>query len=194
LAVNVQLPVEKGGLNGACLFIDTESTFRPERVKQLAEAQNLDVEKVLQNIYVAKAYNSDHQVVLAEKAKDIIKEKNIKLVIIDSLTAHFRADYSGRGELAPRQQKLNRHIHFLQKLADTYNIAIYITNQVMSRPDVLFGDPTSPIGGHIVGHGVGYRMFFRKSKAEKRIARLIDSPCLPEGEAVFTVTEKGLGD
>ncbi|MBI5332316.1 MAG: DNA repair and recombination protein RadA [Candidatus Aenigmarchaeota archaeon] len=152
LAVNVQLPKEKGGLNGACLFIDTESTFRPERIKQLAEVQGLDPEKVLQNIYVAKAYNSDHQVVLAEKAKDIIKEKNIKLIIIDSLTAHFRADYSGRGELAPRQQKLNRHIHLLQKIADTNNIAIYITNQVMARPDVMFGDPTTPIGGHIVGH------------------------------------------
>ncbi|MBI4895117.1 MAG: DNA repair and recombination protein RadA [Candidatus Aenigmarchaeota archaeon] len=194
LAVNVQLPIEKGGINGACLFIDTESTFRPERIVQLAEAQGLDPQTVLKNIYVAKAYNSDHQVVLAEKAKDVIKEKNIKLIIIDSLTAHFRADYSGRGELAPRQQKLNRHIHFLQKLADTYNIAVYITNQVMARPDVMFGDPTAPIGGHVLGHGIGFRMFFRKSKGEKRIVRLIDSPSLPEGEAVFTVSEKGIGD
>ena len=152
LAVNVQLPVEKGGLNGACLFIDTESTFRPERVKQLAEAQNLDVEKVLQNIYVAKAYNSDHQVVLAEKAKDIIKEKNIKLVIIDSLTAHFRAEYSGRGMLADRQQKLNKYLHDLMKIAEQRNLAVMVTNQVMSNPAMMFGDPTTAIGGNIVAH------------------------------------------
>ncbi len=194
LAVNVQLPKEKGGLNGGCLIIDTESTFRPERIRQLAETQGIDATKVLQNIYVSRAFNSDHQVVLAEKAKDFVKEKNIKLIIVDSLTAHFRADYSGRGELAPRQQKLNRHIHHLQKLADKYNIAVYVTNQVMANPALMFGDPTTPIGGHIVGHACTYRLYFRKCKGEKRIARLIDSPSLPEGECVFTVTEKGVGD
>ncbi len=194
LAVNVQLPVDKGGMDGACLYIDTEGMFRPERIMQMAEVKGIDPKQALERIFVAKAYNSDHQVVLAEKAKDIIKEKNIKLIIVDSLTAHFRADYSGRGELAPRQQKLNRHIHFLQKIADTHNIAIYITNQVMARPDVMFGDPTTPVGGHVLGHGIGFRMFFRKSKAEKRIVRLLDSPSLPEGEAVFTVSEKGIGD
>lgn len=194
LAVNVQLPKEKGGLNGACLFIDTESTFRPERIVQIAEGMGLDQKKVLNNIFVARAFNSDHQIVLAEKAKDIIKEKNIKLVIVDSLTALFRSDYTGRGELAPRQQTLNRHIHTLQRLADVNNVAVYVTNQVMARPDMMFGDPTAAIGGHIVGHGTGVRIYLRKSKGEKRIARLIDSPFLPEGEAVFTVTEKGIGD
>ena len=194
LAVNVQLPKEKGGLNGACLFIDTEATFRPERIVQIAEGMGLDPKKVLGNIFVARAFNSDHQIVLTEKAKDLIKEKNIKLIIVDSLTSLFRADYSGRGELAPRQQTLNRHIHALQKLSEVYNIAVYVTNQVMARPDMMFGDPTAAIGGHIVGHGTGVRIYLRKSKGEKRIARLIDSPYLPEGEAVFTVTEKGVGD
>jgi len=194
LAVNVQLPKEKGGLNGACLFIDTEATFRPERIVQIAEGMGLDAKKVLGNIFVARAFNSDHQIVLAEKAKDVIKEKNIKLVIVDSLTALFRSDYTGRGELAPRQQTLNRHIHTLQRLADVNNVAVYVTNQVMARPDMMFGDPTAAIGGHIVGHGTGVRIYLRKSKGEKRIARLIDSPYLPEGEAVFTVTEKGVGD
>ncbi len=139
-------------------------------------------------------HNSDHQVVLVDKAKELIREKNIRLIIVDSLMAHFRADYSGRGELAPRQQKLNRHIHALQKLADTYNVAVYVTNQVMARPDVMFGDPTAAVGGHIVAHGTGVRIYLRKSKANTRIARLIDSPYLPEGEAVFRVTEKGLED
>jgi len=194
LAVNVQLPREEGGLEGACLIIDTESTFRPERIIQLAEAKGLDPQKVLKNIFVAKAYNSDHQVILAEKAVELVKSNNVKLIIVDSLMSHFRSDYSGRGELAPRQQKLNRHMHALQKMADTNNIAVYLTNQVMARPDVMFGDPTTHIGGHIVGHASTYRIYLRKSKANTRIARLIDSPNLPEGEAVFKVSEKGLED
>lgn len=194
LAVNVQMPKEKGGLNGKCIFIDTESTFRPERIIEIAEKRGLDPKKVLKNIFVAKAYNSDHQVVLAEKAKDIIKQENVKLIVIDSLMSHFRSDYSGRGELAPRQQKLNRHMHALQKMADTHNIAVYVTNQVMARPDIMFGDPTTAIGGHIVGHMSTYRLYLRKSKQNKRIARLIDSPNMPEGEAIFTLTEKGIED
>lgn len=194
LAVNVQLPKSEGGINGKCIFIDTESTFRPERITQLAEARGLDAKKVLKNILVAKAYNSDHQVVLAEKAKDMIKQEDVRLLIIDSMMSHFRSDYSGRGELAPRQQKLNRHLHALQKTADMHNIAIYITNQVMARPDMMFGDPTAAVGGHVLGHASSYRLYLRKSKGANRIARLIDSPSLPEGEAVFTVTEAGLGD
>ncbi len=194
LAVNVQLPKKDGGLNGKCVFIDTESTFRPERIMQLAEAKGLDPKKVLKNILIAKAYNSDHQVLLAEKVKDLMKEHDVKLVIVDSMMSHFRSDYSGRGELAPRQQKLNRHLHALQKLADTNNVAIYFTNQVMARPDVMFGDPTTHIGGHIIGHASTYRLYLRKSKQSTRIARLIDSPNLPEGEAVFKLSEVGLSD
>ncbi|MBU5678385.1 MAG: DNA repair and recombination protein RadA [Candidatus Aenigmatarchaeota archaeon] len=194
LAVNVQLPESEGGLEGACVFIDTESTFRPERIEQIAKALNLDAKNVLKNIYVGKAFNSDHQMLLAEKAKELIEEKNVKLLIVDSLTSHFRADYSGRGELASRQQKLNRHLHTLQRIADTYNIAVYVTNQVMARPDVLFGDPTMAIGGHVVGHAAMFRLYLRKGKDNKRIARLIDSPYLPEGEAVFKIDEKGIRD
>jgi len=152
LAVNVQRPVEAGGLDGACLYVDTERTFRPERIKQIAESLKLDPEKVLKNIYVAEAVNSDHQMVLVEKAEEIVKEKNIRLIIIDSLTSFFRADYVGRGALSERQQKLNRHIHALQKLADMHNLAIFVTNQVMDDPAILFGDPTKPIGGHVVAH------------------------------------------
>ncbi len=194
LAVNVQLPPEQGGLDGACLFIDTESTFRPERIKELAEAVGLDPKKTLDNIIYARAYNSDHQMLLVEKASEIIKEKNIKLMIIDSVTSHFRAEYTGRGELAERQQKLNRHLHMLQRLADVYNLAVYITNQVMARPDVLFGDPTAPVGGHVLGHFSTHRVYVRKSKANTRIARVIDSPYLPEGEAIFAITPEGIRD
>ena len=194
LSVNVQLPKERGGLEGSVLFIDTESTFRPERVAAMAEAKELDPEEVLKNIYVAKAESSDHQLLLVEKAEKIIEEKNIKLIIVDSLTAHFRADYVGRGSLGERQQKLNRHIHLLQRYADKYNLAVYITNQVMDNPAILFGDPTTPIGGNVLGHAATYRIYLRKSKEQKRIARLIDSPAMPEGETIFKVTSTGISD
>jgi len=194
LSVNVQKPREMGGLAGGVLFIDTESTFRPERIVQIAEAQGMNPTEVLKNIAVARAYNSDHQMLLVDKAEELIKERNIKLIIIDSLTSHFRTDYIGRGALAPRQQKLNTHLHKLQKLADLYNIVVFVTNQVMARPDILFGDPTAPIGGHVLAHNATYRLYLRKGKGEKRIARLVDSPNLPEAECVFAVTQKGVVD
>lgn len=194
LAVNAQRPVEEGGLGGSVLFIDTENTFRPERIAQMAEGLKMDVPTVLANITVGRAYNSDHQMLLIEKAGELIKEKNIKLVIVDSVTSTFRSDYSGRGELSSRQQKLNKHLHSLQRLADVYNIAVYITNQVMSNPAVLFGDPTMAIGGHIIGHFAQTRLYLRKSKGEKRIVKMVDSPVLPEGEAVFAIKPTGLTD
>jgi DNA repair protein RadA len=194
LCVNVQLPKEKGGLDGRVLFIDCENTFRPERIKQMAESMGMDPEKVLENIQIARAYNSDHQFILVEKAGEMIKENNIRLLIVDSVTSHFRSDYSGRGELAARQQKLNRHLHTLQRLSEVYNLAVYVTNQVMSRPDILFGDPTAPIGGHILAHQAGTRLYLRKSKGDTRIMRLVDSPNLPEGETVFRITPEGIKD
>ncbi|MBI4173139.1 MAG: DNA repair and recombination protein RadA [Candidatus Aenigmarchaeota archaeon] len=194
LAVTVQLPKDKGGLEGKAAWIDTEQTFRPERIEQMAKAMGLDPDQALENILEARAYNSDHQILLAQKLDDLIKKNNVKLVIIDSLTSTFRSDYTGRGTLADRQQKLNKHLHYLQKLADVHNLAIYITNQVMARPDILFGDPTAPIGGHVLGHQATYRMYLRKGKGEKRIAKLIDSPHLPEGETVFGVTADGVRD
>lgn len=194
LAINVQLPVDQGGLNGSCLFIDTEATFRPGRLKQVAEAKGLDPEKALKKIFVARAYNSDHEVFLVEKSSEIIQEKNIKLLIVDSLTSHFRADYVGRGELAPRQQKLNKLLHNLQRLADSHNIAVFVTNQVLANPAIMFGDPTRPIGGHVLAHQSTYRVYLRKSSGEKRIAKMMDSPNLPPGECVFKITPDGIRD
>jgi len=193
-AINVQLPKDKGGLEGRCLFIDGEATFRPERIKQIAENRGLDPENILKNIYAARALNSDHQMILVDKADEVIKKENIKLIIVDSLTSQFRADFVGRGALADRQQKLNKHIHALQKLADRYNLAVYVTNQVMDNPSILFGDPTTPIGGHVLAHASAVRLYLRRGKENKRIARLVDSPSLPEGEVVFKVTEKGIED
>lgn len=199
LAVNVQLPEEEGGLNGSAIIIDTENTFRPERINQMAEGDGLDFEDVLKNIHVARAYNSNHQILLVERAGELAKslqssDNPVRLLIVDSVTAHFRAEYVGRGTLADRQQKLNKHLHDLMKFADLHNTVIMITNQVMSKPDAFFGDPTKPIGGHILGHTATFRVYLRKSKGEKRIAKLVNSPNLPEGEAVFSVLEEGLRD
>jgi len=196
LAVRCQLPVEKGGANGMSVFIDTESTFRPERIVQIAKGLKLDPDIVLKNIKVAKAFNSDHQMLLAEKIEDLVKKQDlpIRLVIVDSLTAHFRAEFIGRGTLADRQQKINKHMHALMRVAEKYNLAIYVTNQVMARPDTFFGDPTEAIGGHIVAHNSTYRLYLRRGKKGSRVAKMIDSPNMPEAEAVFMVDETGVKD
>ena len=194
IAVDVQLPPDQGGLNGEAVYIDTESTFRPERIVDMAKGVGLDPDQALAHIHVARAYNSNHQMLLLQKAQELAREKAIRLLVVDSLTAHFRAEYLGRGELAPRQQLLNKHLHELLRFGDAYNAAIVVTNQVSSRPDILFGDPTRPIGGNIVAHAATYRVYLRKSKPPKRIARLIDSPNLPEGEAVFSLTTEGVRD
>ena len=194
-AVTVQLPKEKGGLDGECVFIDTENTFRPERVEQIADAFGLDREEVLRKIHIARAFNSSHQILMAEKINELIQSGcNVRLVIVDSLMAHFRAEYVGRESLAVRQQKLNQHLHALQQVANTYNVAVFLTNQVQARPDAFFGSPTKAIGGHVLGHASTYRIWLKKGLAGKRIARLVDSPHLPEGEAVFKVTTDGIVD
>ena len=200
MAVNVQLPEEAGGLDGSCICLDTENTFRPERIEQMVNGLGMDVPPVqefLDHIHVARAHTSDHQMLMVENAKELANElrdseKPVRLFIVDSLTAHFRAEYAGRGTLAARQQKLNRHMHDLFRLLDEHNAVGLVTNQVLSNPAVFFGDPTKPIGGNIVGHTATFRIYLRKSKGGKRIAKLVDSPNLPEGEAVFMVEQTGL--
>ncbi|MCD6464406.1 DNA repair and recombination protein RadA [Candidatus Woesearchaeota archaeon] len=190
VAVQKQLP------GSYAVFIDTENTFRPERIRQIAEAFGLDPDDVLSHVKVARAYNSDHQMLLAEKVEDLIKNEKIdvKLVVVDSLTAHFRAEFIGRGTLAERQQKLNKHMHTLARTADVYNLCVYVTNQVMAKPDVFFGDPTEAIGGNIVAHNSTFRIYLRRGKKDTRVAKLVDSPNLPDGEAIFRITEEGISD
>ncbi|MCJ7478658.1 MAG: DNA repair and recombination protein RadA [Candidatus Nanohaloarchaeota archaeon QJJ-7] len=194
VALQLTVNVQKGEEGKKAVFIDTEDTFMPERVKQMAEAEDMDAEEVLDNIFVARAFNSDHQILLGDKAQEICEENDIGLIVVDSLTGEFRSDYVGRGQLAERQQKLNKHMKNLKKLASTYNAAVMVTNQVMSNPDQMFGDPTKAIGGHIAGHNSTFRIYLRKSKKDKRVARLVDSPYLPEGEAAFKITEEGIRD
>jgi DNA repair protein RadA len=214
LAVNAQLPRDHGGLAGSVLFVDSEDTFRPERIDDMVrgleddakraamaerglETEDALVEAMLEDIHVAKAFNSNHQMLLAEKADELVKERAdserpIRLVCVDSLTAHFRAEYVGRGELAERQQKLNRHLHDLVRLASLHDAAVVVTNQVQSNPDSFFGDPIKPIGGNILGHASTFRIYLRQSKGDKRVVRLVDAPNLADGEAVMRVTGDGL--
>ncbi len=194
LCVNVQLKEDEGGLGRETVYIDTENTFRPERVSQMALALGMDPSEVLKRIHVARAFNSNHQMLLMDSVSDLSKECSIGILIVDSLTAHFRAEYAGRGALANRQQKLNKYMHSLLRFGDLNSCVIAVTNQVQAQPDAFFGDPTRPIGGHIVGHTATYRVYLRRSKGEHRIARLVDSPCLPEGEAIFRITQEGVGD
>lgn len=194
LSVNVQLSPEKGGLAAKAAYIDTEGTFRWERIEAMARALDLDPDEVMENIYYVRAVNSDHQMAVVDELMGLMAKENIRLVAVDSVTGHFRAEYPGRENLAARQQKLNRHLRQLMRLAEIYNAAVVITNQVMARPDVFYGDPTQAVGGHVLYHAPGVRVHLRKSKGGKRIARIVDAPHLPEGEAVFMITEYGIRD
>lgn len=193
MCVMVQKSKEEGGLEGGTLYIDSENTFRPERIVSIAKAHGMDPEKVLDNIIVARAYNSSHQTLILEETGSIIEENNIKLIIADSAVGLFRSEYLGRGTLSSRQQKINHFVHLLVRIAETYNCAAIATNQVMASPDVFFGDPTRPIGGNVVAHTSTYRIYFKKS-GKKRIARMVDSPHHPEEEVIFALGEAGVID
>src|ERR1700722_14078090 len=179
----VQQPIADGGLDGGVVYIDTEGTFRPERVSEIAQARGYNPEEVLSKIMVARAYNSAHQELIVKDLGKMIEKHKVKLVIVDSAVAHYRAEFLGRGTLAERQQRLNRFMHNLLRTAEIYNIAVIMTNQVQSAPDSFFGDPTRATGGHVVAHTSTYRIYLRKA-GKNRIARMIDSPYHPERDAV----------
>jgi len=193
LSVTVQLPKDKGGLDAGSVYIDTEGTFRPERIAEIAEARGLDAAKVLDNIIVAKAYNSAHQELIVKELGRQFEKSKCKLVVVDSAVAHYRAEFLGRGTLAERQQRLNRFMHTILRIAEIYSVAVVVTNQVQASPDFFFGDPTRATGGHVVAHTSTYRIYLRKA-AKSRIARMVDSPYHPEREAVFIINNKGIDD
>jgi DNA repair protein RadA len=193
LCVMVQSPKGEGGLDGGAIYVDTEGTFRPERIAEIAEARDLDSEKILSRITVARAYNSSHQELIVKELGKMIEPNKVKLVILDSAVAHYRAEFLGRGTLSERQQRLNRFMHQLLRTAEIYNIAVVVTNQVQAAPDTFFGDPTKPTGGHVVAHTSTYRIYLRKA-GKNRVARMVDSPYHPERDAVFVLDEKGVDD
>ena len=193
LAAIAPQPKESGGLNGGVIYIDTEGTFRPERLNQIARARELEPSHVLKNVAVCKVYNSSHLELIIKDLGKYVNDFNAKLVIIDSIISLHRAEFAGRGTLADRQQRLNGLLHKVIRLAEIFNIAVVITNQVQSSPDTFFGDPTKAAGGNVIGHASTYRIYLRKS-GENRTAKMIDSPYHPYSDAKFTLNEKGTDD
>lgn len=197
LAVTCQLPTECGGAEGKCLYIDTEGTFRPERLLAVAERYKLDPQKVLDNVSYARAYNSDHQTQLLIQASAMMSESRYAVLIVDSAMALYRTDYSGRGELSARQMHLARFLRMLLRLADVFGVAVVITNQVVAQVDgaaMFNADPKKPIGGNIMAHSSTTRLYLRKGRGETRMCKIYDSPCLPEAEAMFAINPDGIGD
>ncbi|KAI9229046.1 MAG: Rad51-domain-containing protein [Piptocephalis tieghemiana] len=197
LAVTCQLPIDMGGGEGKCLFIDTEGTFRPARLLATAERFGLNGEEVLDNVAYARAYNSDHQTQLLIQASAMMTESRYALLIVDSATSLYRTDFSGRGELSARQMHLARFLRMLLRLADEFGVAVVITNQVVSQVDggaMFVADPKKPIGGNIIAHASTTRLYLRKGRGEQRVCKIYDSPCLPESEAIFSINADGIGD
>uniref|UniRef100_A0A2K6NAK6 DNA repair protein RAD51 homolog 1 n=1 Tax=Rhinopithecus roxellana TaxID=61622 RepID=A0A2K6NAK6_RHIRO len=197
LAVTCQLPIDRGGGEGKAMYIDTEGTFRPERLLAVAERYGLSGSDVLDNVAYARAFNTDHQTQLLYQASAMMVESRYALLIVDSATALYRTDYSGRGELSARQMHLARFLRMLLRLADEFGVAVVITNQVVAQVDgaaMFAADPKKPIGGNIIAHASTTRLYLRKGRGETRICKIYDSPCLPEAEAMFAINADGVGD
>ena len=178
--------------NNKAIMLDTENTFRADRIRDFAKANGVDEEDALSRIFVARAFNSDHQMLMVDEVERLLqREKGYRILVVDSLTSHFRAEYSGRGTLAVRQQRLNEHMHKLLKLADLYNLVVLVTNQVSASPGVLYGDPTVPVGGNIVGHSSTVRIYMRYGKEGSIYAKLVDSPNMPQSDCNYYVTRDG---
>ncbi|MDA4111650.1 MAG: DNA repair and recombination protein RadA [Thaumarchaeota archaeon] len=193
LCVTSQLPKDKGGLSSRVVYVDTENTFRPERIAEIAHSRGQHSDTILEGIIVAKAFNSSHQELILAELGSQIRKSGVRLVIVDSAVAHYRAEFLGRGTLSERQQRLNKFMHTLVRTAEVYNVAVVVTNQVQSSPDTFFGDPTKATGGHVVAHTSTYRIYLRKS-GKNRVARMVDSPYHAEREIVFFLNEKGVDD
>jgi len=194
LCVMTQLQSEKGGLDGNVVYVDTEGTFMPERIYEISNAMGLDPHETLGNIFLARAYNSSHQCLLIDRLSKFCPENNIKLVIVDSMIGHFRGEYLGRENLSERQQKLNSLLHKLLRLTEAFNLSVVVTNQVQANPAQFFGDPNKPAGGHVMAHACTHRVYLRKGSKGTRLAKVIDSPYLPENSTRFKITEKGIED
>lgn len=198
LCVTTQLPKDMGGGEGKVAYIDTEGTFRPERIRDIAEKYDLDPEACLDNVAYARALNSEHQMELVEQLGSKLSGGHYRLIIVDSIMANFRVDYSGRGELNERQQKLNQHLFKLNRLAEEFNVAVFMTNQVQSDPGAssLFAaaDGRKPVGGHVLAHASATRILLRKGRGEERVAKIQDSPDMPERECVYVIGERGIMD
>ncbi|OAL70928.1 meiotic recombination protein dmc1 [Trichophyton violaceum] len=198
MSVIAQLPKDMGGAEGKAAYIDTEGTFRPERIAQIAERFGVDPDSALENISYARALNSEHQLELLNTLAKEFASGEYRLLIIDSIMNCFRVDYCGRGELADRQQKLNQFLMKLAHMAEEFNVCVLMTNQVQSDPgaSALFAgaDGRKPVGGHILAHASTTRVLLRKGRGDERVAKIQDSPDCPEREATYVITNGGIND
>lgn len=196
LCVTCQLPKKEGGGAGKALFIDTEGTFRPERLIPIAKRYNLDPQEVINNVYYARAMNHEHQYKLLVQASIIMAKMPFSLLIVDSATHLYRTEFNGRGELSNRQIHLAKFLRGCQKLADIYGIAVVITNQVVAVCDGagFGGNDKKPIGGHIMAHAPQTRLALKKGAKDNRICKVIDSPLVQEAEAGYSINEDGIKD
>eukprot|EP00899_Mesostigma_viride_P014743 jgi/Mesvir1/2326/Mv19352-RA.1 len=197
MCVTCQLPIERGGGEGKALYVDTEGTFRPERLLQIAERFGMNGQDVLNNVACARAFNTEHQSRLLIEASALMADSRFCLMVVDSVTALYRTEFNGRGELSARQMHLGRFLRSLQRLADEHGVAVLVTNQVVAQVDgsaVFAGPQVKPIGGNILAHASTTRLAFRKGRGEERIAKVICSPTLPESEARFIIAPEGISD
>lgn len=198
ISVTSQLPVKNGGLNTSVAYIDTENTFSKEKIKRIAKRFGTNPNEILSRIYHARIYSSDHQSQMIQKAETLCKTRGVRLIIIDSLMALLRAEYVGIGKLAPRQALLNNIIHTLSRIAETYNCAVLLTNQVSVKMMGMFSS-NDAIGGNIVAHGCHFRVMFKtkgfsSNNSLKRRAVIVDAPDLPPEECEFFITSAGIAD
>ena len=196
LCVTCQLPIDQQGGEGKAMYIDTEGTFRPQRLVQIAERFGVNAEMVLENVVYARAHNSEQQNDLLIQAAALMSEDRFALLVVDSAMALFRTDFVGRGELSERQQNLGQFLHDLQSLADQFGIAVVVTNQVVANPEggPFAKDPNKPIGGNIMAHACQTRLKFKKGRGENRTCTVVDSPSLAEGDATFSIGPNGIDD
>jgi DNA repair protein RadA len=194
MCVRVQLPKESGGLGGKAIWMDTEGTFEPSRIRSISEHKEIDADEVLDNITVAKAYNSADQYIVLQEIEHLIEDDpDIKLIVIDSAIGLFRQDYSGRAMLSERQKYLDEFLTLASNIANFHNVAIIWTNQVMINPGVFYGDPVTAVGGTVLAHKSTYRVYFKKSGAY-RIAKMVDSPKHAQTEVSFGLSVAGVVD
>lgn len=196
LCVTCQMAVTDGGGEGKAIYIDTEGTFRPNRLREIAERFGMDPAVTLENVAYARAHNSEHQLELLKMAAAIMSQDRYALLVVDSATALYRTDYSGRGELSERQMQMAQFLRQLTRLSEEFGVAVFITNQVVADPGAMSfaKDSTKPIGGNIIAHASTTRLRLRKGRGENRICTVYDSPTLPEADAQFAIGPKGICD
>ena len=195
LSVMVQQNVTSGGLNGKVIYIDTEHKFSPERICQIAYARSFDVHEILQKIVLFRPLDSSQQEKNIDDASSLLEKDNtIKLLIVDSIISHYRSEYVGRDSLPERQHRLYKYLRMLANIAEIYDIAVVITNQIQSSPDYLFGEKTISAGGNVMAHASKYRIELVHNRPFYGRAKMVNSPYHPPSEEKFMISEVGICD